>query len=432
MSGTGLVTLKPVGDVELWYAEPEDGSWMLPLHVEWKQAPDGAQFALVLPGVCLYQIQLVAISGLLQTHSLEDRNDRWLLHRSIVASLIRKAPGIHAEFYYRWPGGTHPPIPSPYHPVQLPAQADPPPRRAEHHRTFAQFISMEVGVPTDVCMVVLTGIQRCGARWLLERQVIDFGWVRLFALPFRANWKEIVMFKCRPWKLGSVLREKPRLRDALLKRLGFQRVACSVHNVALLNRRVEGRLDYTVEAVTTDSFERTADTVESDRMKSGQTSYVGHYEEAVEVLYDRIVEALANYVRKVETTWATVRAVGGGSVLTFLSVSRQRAKVRGLPLADLPAHIVPPLSDFNVLAEKEESDPELIRAQADEVQAMSALPPPADDLRGCEVDGDVGEPRPTGTDGVPLLDAGESAATGQPVLPGDSTSDGDSSRVDPT
>ncbi len=427
------ITLKPIGDVEVWYAEPDDGSWMLPLFIEWKQAPDGRQFALVLQGVCFYQIQIAAIGALLQTHSLEKRTDRWLLNKSIVPSLLRKAPGIHPEFYYHWPGGTHPPIPAPYHAVQLPSPEMPPPRRAEHHRTFAQFISQDVGVPADVCMIVLTGIERCGARWLIEhREVLDLGWVRLFALPFRANWKEIVMFKCRPWKLASVLRQTPRIRDALLKRLGFVRVACSVHNIALLDKRqrVPGRLDYTVEAVTTDSFERTADTVEADRQKSGQTSYVGHYEEAVESLYHQIVEALAHYVHKVEETWATVRQVGSSGVLTFLSVSRQRAKVRGLSLAELPAHIVPPVSDFNILAEAEESDPELVSAQADEVSKVRALPPPADDLRECEEPGDVGEPRPPGADGVPLPDVVEERAAGEPVLPEHSTSNGNSPRVD--
>jgi hypothetical protein len=426
MKNEGTVRLRPVGDVELWFAQPEDCQWMLPLHVEWKCAPGGETFGLVLPGVCFYQIQLLAVDAILRRHSLEKRQDRWLLPKAVLQAVLHKAPGIHAQFYYHWPGGTHPPIPSAYHPIQLQVQERPPPRRLEQYRSLAEFISTERGIPADVVVVVLTAIQQVGARWLLEhRQVLDFGWVKLFALPFRANWKEILMFKCRPWRLNSILRYKPRDRDALLKRLGFQAIACSVHNIALKARSKgsDHRVVYTVEAITTESFERVSEAVESERMKTGRTSYVGHYEEAVETFYHQIVESLLHYVRKVDATWATVRASCNKGILSFVPVDRQRAKVRGVPLADLPAHIVPPVSNFSVLAEGEGSDPELIQAQAAEVQKVSALLPPPEDLRQC----DGGEPV-----GVPLRHDSEGAGAGQSMLPCDSTQGGNSSRLDPT
>jgi hypothetical protein len=431
MDAEGTVVLKPLGDVELWFAEPEDCQWRLPLHVEWKQYPQtGAVYGLVIPALCFYAVQLQVVNGMLATHSLDKRTNRWLLPKAVVHSLLQKAPGIHAEFYYLWPGGVHPPIPSPYHAVSLPAQDRPPPRRAEQYKSLAEFISKERGIPGDVTLVVLTALSQLGARWLLEhRQVMDLGFVKLAALPFRINWKEIISFKCRPWKLIRLFNLSARERDKLLRQLGFEAVACSVHNIGLRGGQVR-RVDYTIEALPTNVFERTADTVEGERMKAGRTSYVAYYEEAVEIFYSFIVDAIENYVRKVNTSWAAVCQIGKSGVLGFLPVSRWRAKVRGIPLCDLPEHIAPPVGNFSVTAEQEGSCPILIQAQDDEVQKMSALPPPADDMREREEQGDLDESRPGGTDGMPVLDAGESAAPGQPVLPEHSTSGGESSRLD--
>lgn len=431
MDAKGTVVLKPLGDVELWFAEADDCSWRLPLHIEWKQYPEtGALFALVLPAVCFYAVQLQTIQAMLGPQSLEKRTDRWLLPKNAAAASLRKAPGIHAEFYYLWPGGVHPPIPSPYHAVGLSAPELPPPRRVEHYRSLAEFIARERGIPADVTLVVLTALSQLGARWMLEyRKVLDLGFVRLVALPFRINWKEIVSFKCRPWKLKHIFSGmQTRERDKLLKQLGLESIACSVHNVGLRVGEVR-RLDYTIEAIPQPSFEKTANTIEAERMAAGRTSYVAYYEEAVELFYNHIVEALANYIHKVHASWASVSQIGKSGVLGFLPVSRWRAKVRGIPLCDLPAHIIPPVSNFSVTAEGE-SCPLLISEQTDEVQEVPALPPPSDDVRESDVGGDVGEPRPEGTDGVPLLDAGQGDAPGQPVFPSDSTLAGDPPRME--
>lgn len=418
-----MVILRPVGDVELWYAQADDMSWRLPLHVEWKMTPEGHTYGLVVPGVCFYQIQLLAVQAILGAHSMEKRKDRWLVQKPLINALLIKAPGIHAEFYYHWPGGTHPPIPSPYHPVAMPQlEQKPDPRRTKEYEPFGQYISKECGIPADVVVIVMTAIRSVGARWLLEhRQALDLGWVRLIALPFRANWKDIVLFKTKSWKMRSIFKQTKRIRNAILHKLGFERTICSLHNVALCTQRANAanRVGYTVEAVTSDAFEKTADTVENHRMMdAGRSGYVTHFEEAVEHFYDDILEALAGYLQKIHTAWGSVSAGSGTGVLSFVPVGRRRYKVRGIPLCDIPAHIVPP-SSFSVLAENSASDPALVQEQTAAMQKMSDLLQTSENLRQCTEQGDVAESRPEGSDRVPLLDGGESAAAGEPMLPCD-------------
>lgn len=384
MEDNGTVTLTPVGDVELWFAEPDDCSWRLPLHVEWKQDPAGVRYGLILPALCFYEIQLVVMRAQLQGHSLQLQTDRWLLPEVTLQALLRKAPGIHAEYYYNWPGGELPAVPSPYHSTQM-RHIDKEPRKLEDYRGFATFIARQRALPADVVLMVVTAIAQLGSKWMLEmRQPLDLGFVKLIALPFRANWKEIIMFKCRPWKLERVLRSPADVRAEALQHYGFQKVACSLHNIGLKqgsSYRLR-RLEYTIEALPTEKFEQAVNEAERERMRAGHTSYVAQYEEGVETLYDQIVLLLAHYSRKISASWATVREFGRGGVLAFLPVGRHSAKVHGLAISDIPAHIVPPITDFSVFAERKSGgDPHLVCAQNAEMRKVPRLPSPAPHLR---------------------------------------------------
>lgn len=416
MAAQETVSLKPTGDVELWFAQADDCTWRLPLHVEWKEDQrTGKKYGLVLPGVCFYHVQNLAIQSVLGPHSLEQWPSKWLLPQNVLEAVLHKAPGIHATFYYLWPNGTHPPLPSPHHPLNLPTPAAPVPRRSEQYRSFAEFVAKERGLPADVVLVVLTAVAQVGARWLLDRQSIDLGFVKLVALPFRVNWKEIISFKCRPWKLSNIMGRRKADRRVILDQLGFPGIACSPHNIGLPNRpgAFLRRLDYTIEAIPHQSFEAAVEVAEKERMRLGRTGYVAQYEDAVEKLYDNIIDSLAHYTRKVHSAWATVREVRCSGVLSFLPVSRHAVKVRGVPLSKLPVHLCPPDSDFSVLAEKKgASDPGLVQAQDAEVLKMSALPPADDDVRERPGYTDLDESRSIGAVGLPVLDAGEGTGSG--------------------
>lgn len=417
MDANGIVELHPVGDVELWFAEPDDCSWRLPLYVEWKENPSTKErYGLVIPPFCFYESQLMTIEALVKEHSLQMENSRWLLGEKHVQSLLRKAPGIHADFYYKWAEDERPPVPSTYRRTVLPEQSLPDPARVDGHREFATYVAKERHLPDDVVMTVINAITQLGARWMIEhRKTLDLGFVKLVAMPFRVNWKENLTWKCKPWQILRVLLQPAEERDRMLRQCEFSKSVCSTHNVALKLKhgRHLSRVDYTVEVIQTNSFERVAEEVERDRMKAGQTSYVAHFEEAVETLYERIIEVMVQYAHKINAPWATVRAIGQTGIMAFLPVGRYSHKVRGLSLANVPAHIVPPRSNFSVFAEAErQSDEHLVSAQAAEMQKVPPLPPRSWHLRKRKVGGSVDEPRPEGTDGLPVLDASQGAASG--------------------
>lgn len=409
------VVLKPVGDVELWFLEASDCSWRLPVHVEWKEDNrNGNIYGLIIPGTCFYHAQLLCVNAVLGDHTLlEERTDRWLLPREQIESLLRKAPGIHAEFYYDWHEQDHAPIPS-HHGMSVPLK-----RRAAKFGSFVEFIAAERGLPPDVVSVVLTAIGQVGPRWLLEyHQPIDLGFVQLMAVPFRANWKEIVMFKRKPDGLLKALLAPGRECFRLLSDLRFGATLCSVQNIALCGTAKHSRIDYTIEAVANEAFDRAVDQIEDDRAERG--GYVARHSKAVEKLYDQIVDCLVRYAKKTQAAWAAVHHGSTVGSPTFVpSIPRC---FTGSSLSNLPVHIVPTGNDFSVFAEEEGGGQRItLRKTPAKVPKVSAVPSTADDVRPRGGDGDVAEPRPRGTNGVPVLDAGQGAGAGQPMLPCGST-----------
>lgn len=416
---TPKLTFLPDGDLELWYAEPPDKSWMLPLYVRWyKETQSGSIFGLVMQAVGFYHNQLLTIRTILEMHNIDsEHSDRWLIPKAMVYTKLIKAPGVTPSFYYRWTS-EFPPLPLNWNPLSVHVD-QPPPRRSEEFRSFADFISHERHIPADVVLIVLTAISQVGAKWLLNyRQAIDFGFVKLVAFPFRSNWKQIVAEKCKSISLLNILSLGGSRRRAILSQIGFPEMVSSLHNIGIKKAQENYRLEYTVEAITNDKFEKSCASTENAMHRAGSTSYVRHYEKSVEIHYENIIESMEVYLRKANLPFAKVFASSDGCILTFKPIGRT-AKFKGIDLARLPVHIVENYSRFSVT--QGESDPRLISAPPDEMPEVPVIPPPTDDVRGRGIGDDVEEPRTDGTSGVPVPHAGEGAAAGGPVLPLGST-----------
>lgn len=429
MDSQKSVTLHPFGDVELWYAEPADKTWQLPLWVRWhKQKDSETVYGLISPGVTFYQNQKLHIQALLRADSLEDRNDRWLLTMDRIGTLLFKAAGVTPTFYYRW-SPDQPAMPHNFRPLQV--QTEPPPGpTSERYKHLAEFIADERKLPADVVTVVLTALAAVAPKWMLtERNVLDLGFCRLVAVPFRANWKQIIAFKCRKWSMIGLMAMSRYPRRRALKQIGFEEVISSPHNIGMVSMLTANRVDYTIEAIPAKSFEAEANVADSVRLRAGHTAYIAHYEETVELLYDEICDALCSYFRKVAKPFAQVSRCGAPSLISFAPVKHGRKPhVDKLCLDDLPVHIVPPTSGFSVFAKQ--SDPRLVSLPPIAMQEVPAVLPTTRHMRKREVRGDVAEPRPNGTAGLPVQDGSEGADPGETVLPGDSISGGDTSRMD--
>lgn len=430
--------LHPYDDVQLWFAEADDKSWMLPLHVEWHEDRDIKEhYARVTPaGICFYPTQTIVINALLQFHDIMGRPNQWVIQRRMCEALLRKAPGITALRYYRWPGEAIPPIETkpPVRTTMQPRGLTPyekirgnDPKR----RSFVEWLAKDSKLPSSIINAVLNAVSSGAPAWMLiHRKPVDLGFCRLIAVPFRANWKEIVAFKAKASgiKLRSIFKLPHAEATEALEECGLPAMMASPHNVGLRrgwkkNGANGARIDYTLEAIASVQFEFAANRIEGQRNARGPASYVAEFEDAVEAVYETAVHALRAYLKKVGAPFADVLSRRGSSGIGFVPVSGRQVAVRGTPLGNLPVHIVGSDTRFSVWGRS--SDKRLLPPPPPDVPAVSDPVPPVDDLRERTVNADLEFIGNEGDDRVRLCDVPEGSPAGESVLvSGETAGDG--------
>jgi hypothetical protein len=431
-----MTTLAAIGDRELWYAEGgevdenNEPAWRFPIYVDWKQSTaDGKKYASLYPAVCPHYKASLILKELFQLHDRIEKENHWLIPAGMVEALLKKAPGITPERYYRWNGKqetamrfTKETMPGNEQPKFL--------RVGPYDRRVVSEVAKESGLQSSVVKIVLDGLSKAAARLLIQEHApIDLGFVKLVAVPFRANWKEIVCFKLRKLGLLKQLKEEideqagARSTCADTDNLGLPEIFSSPHNVAICRVKTKkgcwplSRVDYSIEAIPSAAFEKQVGEIETRHRSAGHTSYVARYEQTVEKLYENILEILQAYRKKIGLPFARIcesRASGG---LRFVATLGIKARAHGHNLRDLPLHIVPPARGFSAIAEQ--SEPELVRAPLIEMPKVPAFSQAVDDLRqrierrGMEELGN-GE---GGAGWVSLCDVDKIEAAGKSMLP---------------
>lgn len=401
------LTLHGYGDKELYYAQSQDSAWSLPMYVEWKHDKDhDKHYALVTPAVTLYVNQGLAMQALLQVHDLMGEKNRWLISRNICEAILHKAPGITPTFYYRWPDDTQPPLPPGWNETKgrgftYPDQKDQ--EQVLNGQPFLKHVATTCGIPSSVVSIVFKAICQEAPRWMMEnKQPLELGFCQLVALPFRVNWKEIIAFKCKGWRLRKLFSETKldsELHDKLAE-LKMPSVMCSPQNIGLS----QGKLQHTLECIPTKRFEEAVKELEGRQLSCGWNAYVAHYEESVEKYYHLMVRALGYYIKKAAVPFARVHGGSVSGVVRLLPAGGGKQNfIHGVAVQNIPAYIIPSDSNFSVLSEQQQSDPRLIPLQAKSVLQVSAVSSANEDLRQCDGNGTVGQPRTAGADGVPLL-----------------------------
>lgn len=413
---TDTITLLPYGDRELFHAQGQDGSWSLPLYIDWKHDKvSDRHYALVMPAVGLYTSQALTLIALLQVHDIQGRKDQWVIPRKIAETLLIKAPGITPLRYYKWPDETMPPLPA-YKETKLLSETPVLETGRNGNEAFISHIASVWGIQSSVVKIVFKAIAEEAPKWMMEnRQALELGFCRLVAVPFRANWKEIVAFKFRKWKLMSIFNSPQKDQREALEEAGMPAAMCSLHNIGLDHGK--GHVHYTLEAIPTKKFEKAVKLVEGRRLACGRTSYVAQYEKSVEKLYHHLLDALETYLRKTAAPFAKVSACGDSSVIRFMPAITSKVKVRNTALNQIPCHIIPPASPFSVFGE--EGDANLVQSSPPPLPSqMSGLLQAADDMRQLEESDGVDEQAGAeGAAGLLVRYDPEGKVSVEPVLP---------------
>lgn len=403
-AGARTLTLHGYGDKELFYAQAADSSWSLPMFVEWKfDKEHDRHYALVTPAVTLYVNQGLVMQALLQVHDVAGEKNRWIIPRNICEAVLHKAPGINPTYYYQWPDATQPPLPPNWAEMKGKSWKYPNLKNEDlvmGGQPFVKHVANKSGIPSSVVSIVFKSICQEAPAWMLDnKQPLELGFCQLVALPFRVNWKEIVAFKCKSWRLRKLFSET-RIDAELHSKLAdlkMPSVMCSPQNIGLSR----GKLEHTLEVIPTKKFQDAVDKSESQRMSCGWNAYVAHYEESVEKYYHLMVRALGYFIKKAAAPFARVHGGGVSGVVRLLPAGGKQALIHGVRACEIPTYIIPSDSNFSVTSEQ--SDPRLVQFQAEKLLQVSTVLPAIENVRECDGNGEVEQPRPGGTVRLPLL-----------------------------
>lgn len=393
-----MISLLPVGDRELWYASAVDGSWVLPLFIDWKwYKEEDRHYAMVLPAVGLYYNQHATLKMLFGTHNIiEGRDDQWLITRKMCEAILHKAPGITPLCYYKWNEPNHPALP-----ITAPEKVsvkEPDVRSnqgSSDYEAFVAHLCRVNGLPNSIVRIVLRALGDAAPEWMLEhRKPLDLGFCKLLAVPFRPNWKEIVGFKVRKSKLLGLFNKSSKERYQALEEADLPAVLCSVHNIGMVGnyskKHGRRRLEYTIEAVPNEKFEKAANNVEHKRQACGSISYVGSYERTVENLYYHLLDALENYLRKIGAPFARISECSLSGFLKFVPTNAQKVRIRGVAVNNLPVNIIEARSAFSAV--HGEDNQTLLREADVKVQKVPNLLQEKNDVRRCDEHGELDQP----------------------------------------
>ena len=159
-------------------------------------------------------------------------------------------------------------------------------------------------IPKGVISAVMSAwMQLAAKRMLLDGKQIDFGIFKISAVPYRENWREILLSKDP--KVGvSLSGSKEERVDRVYSRVQEELTCTDLLDWDTFNNQIRWNLS----CVTTDEWKKFSTAFEKEIKKRCETksNYVGRLQKAVKSTARSIVQAFFSYVQKVSHPSASV------------------------------------------------------------------------------------------------------------------------------
>lgn len=300
------LTLNAIGDKELHVAKIKLGGGeegIIPLFVQLYRA-EKQEFAKVAPAIGLYAEQATRLEYHFSVHNEWKRKDCFLVQRRHLGHLTERVNGLTPAYYYRWPG------------KELPLQTNeklrvngeevaPIPDDAED---FIEFVHKKRGIDRNVLRLAWAAVSKEAVPWMLKKKKsINLGFVELHAVPYRANWKEILLARfpnALYWFKSNVNKE-----GAFKDRLAEAEFHHELTNISLM--AIHGRdhfIHWTMEAVPSKQWEDDVAEFEMLKKSGGNTAYVRYHEKAITDLVPKVLEIFTSYIRACARSFPVIKS----------------------------------------------------------------------------------------------------------------------------
>ena len=216
---------------------------------------------------------------------------RWLVRPTFLAQFAKKCPGMVPQYYVQWdqPAAKAAPDQAPLE-AQKPAETCP-------DEDFVRYLCASSGM-TDIPGMRVTWHLVCyhAMRWLLEQgKPLNLDFIKLYALPYRANWKSILHARY-PQSLKALSTE-PEHRKAVLDAIGLSE---SLYSADLIEVNPGDTFGWTIEAVPSAKLEQAIADTEAKCLQTANSpaNYLYRWSRAITNQYDNIISIYESFVKK--------------------------------------------------------------------------------------------------------------------------------------
>jgi hypothetical protein len=388
-------------DIELWVVR--DSGWSIPLKCQ-HCVVDEVGYVHVIPAVPLGFAQSGEIERVLTHQGATTLKSGWLLEVSAFNHVATKAGGITPEFYYIWDGcqAKRPTV----EPEQV--KRAKPTKKTHSSDPFIDHVASISGVSKDLLIVSYLAITQAIPGWLLAGNTLNLGSIRLAAVPYRRNWKEIVLARYPTLRKALMVREPNRLLSMAFT--AASRVVRLSELTECHMRRGNPLFSWTVEVLHDSDWEKTCDDVEGkSAAQLGSISYVKRWANRVSQIEETVYEILSAHIQKETAPTCRVLWRRGQRGMQFVQAS---------PTVLGPATVLEcddgsdsSVDDFLGI----EDSAKYLEEKAERLFKMSALQQADEDMRTPRGDDEAPGFRPLDS-GVLVLHTPRCQVTGQGVL----------------
>ena len=277
-------------DTELWVISGD--TWTIPVKCRYCEF-NGTEYLHVFPAVALGFAQSSCLESVVKRLGGEiEVKAGWAVPAEAMRQQFRKADGITPEFYFKWSGDTAK-TPTPEQ-IEVKVKE----RQAKLDcSAFIKHVAQASGLDEGTLTLAWIAITQQIPSWLLMGNTLNLGFSRLLAVPYRKNWKEILLTRYPTLKKALMIKNPKRLLS-----MAFTAASRMVRMSELTEsheRRGRTVFSWTIEVLHDSGWEKTCDQVEGDAAaRLGPLAYVKRWANRVSQIEDSIYEVLAEQIQK--------------------------------------------------------------------------------------------------------------------------------------
>jgi len=354
-----IADLVPIGDKELWVLSKEN--WSVPLYIMPVKEPKTQEtwFAVRLATHVKAKVHLMAWRILETIASFKSTYCCVYKTMEQLGPMIEKAPGVTPEYYYK------------YRDIE-----------PEPDTTFTADSDIMIEVPqmineeflkdvirrTHLCnlpslKVIWTAIVQTAMQWLIsDNRPVNLGFCTLFAVPYRANWKGILLGSFpKIWSVFS--KSEADIEEAVIK----SGLADAVFWKELLEiRKPHHTCGWKLECMHNRLWDVSVNKIEATRIGQSKASYAKFIAKSIKRNIKLILAAFRGYV---------CRSVAPSAAFSTVVNQNQQVLIPWTPRGGInPAFAKKGSADICADSSLDHKKPRLLSAFADEINDVCRLP----------------------------------------------------------